>query len=807
MISPATAPGDAGSPPVGHIGQIERQILTGLNDNQRAAVTAIDGPLLIVAGPGSGKTRVITHRIAYLVRVVGIAPYRIAALTFTNKAAREMRQGLIPLLGQTAERATVTTFHTFCSRILRQDGENIGIPRDFAIYDDADQMSLMKRTLAELELDPKRYPQRAILSAISGAKSQLLSAEGFAAHAASYWDEIVVRAYERYDDLLRQSSAVDFDDLLLKTYQLFERQPDVAKKYQDRFVHFMIDEFQDTNVAQYAVAKQLARVHLNICVVGDPDQSIYAWRNADIRNILSFQDDYPAAKLIPLEENYRSTQTILNAARSLIASNTQRVEKDLWTRNDSGVPITINEGYNEDEEAQFVIKEIESLTRSRYSDSAGAARAVPPRHRLGDIAVMYRVNAQSRALEDACLRYGIPYQVVGGQKFYQRQEVKDITAYLRLIANPDDDVSLSRVINLPARGIGQRTLDHLTRAARDANISQFAALQALASGGLAQGDAATAAGVLSSPFTARALASLTSFHDLIQGIAHERESLDLQELIDAVLERSGYARWLADQPDGGDERLENIQEFRASARDFTHLDRSEALTAFLERLSLVADVDSFDQKTDAITLITLHQAKGLEFPVVFMVGMEEGLLPHSRSMDDPAQVEEERRLCYVGVTRAKERLYLMRAFRRGFRGGSEPGLPSRFLLDIPTDLLQPPAQPKPATRRKSAATAGWSDAASDTPTRRQQPLSQRSSPTRANPQPTAPVRRRKPAADAATKPTAHLTAGDKVRHATFGDGIVTECKPSGGDFQVTVAFKDGAGIKRLLLGFAPLEKI
>ena len=814
MISPQRAPGAAGSSPReytgGHIGQIERQILTGLNDNQRAAVTAIDGPLLIVAGPGSGKTRVITHRIAYLARVVGIAPYRIAAVTFTNKAAREMRQRLIPLLGQAADRVTAATFHAFCSGILRRDGENIGIPRDFAIYDDADQMALMKRTLTELELDPKRYPPRAILSAISGAKSQLLSAEGLAAHAGSYWEEIVVRAYERYDDLLRQSSAVDFDDLLLKTYQLFERQPDVAKKYQDRFVHFMIDEFQDTNVAQYAVAKQLARVHLNICVVGDPDQSIYAWRNADIRNILSFQDDYPAAKLIPLEENYRSTQTILNAAQSLIASNTQRVEKDLWTRNGSGVPITINEGYNEEEEAQFVIKEIQSLTRSRYSDANGPTRAVPPRHQLGDIAVMYRVNAQSRALEDACLRYGIPYQIVGGQKFYQRQEVKDITAYLRLIANPDDDVSLSRVINLPARGIGNRTLDHLTRAARAANISQFAAIQALANGGLSQGNAA-AANILSSPFTARALASLTAFHDLIQGIAHERDTLDLQQLIDAVLDRSGYSRWLADQPDGGDERLENIQEFRASASDFTHLDRQEALTAFLERLSLVADVDNFDQKTDAITLITLHQAKGLEFPVVFMVGMEEGLLPHSRSMDDPAQVEEERRLCYVGVTRAKERLYLMRAFRRGFRGGSEPGLPSRFLLDIPTDLLQPPAQPKPTTQRKSAATAGWSDAAPKPSTRRQQPTSPspRNAPNRANPQqPTTPIRRRKPApASAATQPVAHLTAGDKVRHATFGDGIVTECKPSGGDFQVTVAFKDGAGIKRLLLGFAPLEKI
>ena len=794
------------------------QILEGLNDNQRDAVTAIDGPLLIIAGPGSGKTRVITHRIAYLVRVVGITPYRIAAVTFTNKAAREMRQRLIPLLGQTAEQLTATTFHSFCANVLRREGEQIGLDRDFVIYDDADQMALVKRALIELELDPKRFPPRSILSGISSAKSELLGTEGLAHRSASYWDEIVVRAYERYEDLLRQCSAVDFDDLLLKTYQLFERVPDVAQKYQERYVHFMVDEFQDTNVAQYAISRQLARHHLNICVVGDPDQSIYTWRNADIRNILSFQDDYPKAKLIVLEENYRSTQTILDAARSLIASNTQRVEKDLWTRNGSGVPIVIAEGYNEEEEAQFVVREIQSLTRNQEAvvgrKNAGTT--------LGDIAVMYRVNAQSRALEEACLRYGVPYQVVGGMKFYQRQEVKDIIAYLRLIANPDDDVSLNRVINLPTRGIGQRTLDHLARTARDAGTSQFAAIEALSDETMTQGAAV-------SPFTARARTALIGFGNIINGIAAERDNLDLLDIIDAVLERSGYQRWLLDQ-ERGEERMENIQEFRASARDYLSLGRTEALTAFLESVSLVADVDSMEDRADAITLITLHQAKGLEFPVVFMVGMEEGLLPHSRSMDDPTQLEEERRLCYVGVTRARERLYLLRAFRRGFRGGTEPGTPSRFLLDIPQELLTAPAQPKrPSTgAQRSAVRRGDSNAdgrpasadsrrestrrtPSATPSapRSSGGMRMRGSGRAPNVPGQRPARRAGASASgiggAAASP--HLATGDKVMHKVFGEGIVTECKPSGGDFEVTVAFKDGAGVKRLLLGMAPLEKI
>jgi len=796
------------------------QILEGLNDNQREAVTAIDGPLLIIAGPGSGKTRVITHRIAYLVRVVGITPYRIAAVTFTNKAAREMRQRLIPLLGQAADQLTASTFHAFCANVLRREGEHVGLDRDFVIYDDSDQMALVKRALTELELDPKRFPPRSVLSGISAAKSELLGVEGLAHRSGSYWDEIVVRAYERYEDLLRQCSAVDFDDLLLKTYQLFERIPDVAQKYQERYVHFMIDEFQDTNVAQYAIARQLARHHLNICVVGDPDQSIYTWRNADIRNILSFQDDYPRAKLIALEENYRSTQTILDAARSLIASNTQRVDKDLWTRNGEGVPIVIAEGYNEEEEAQFVIREIQTLTRNQES-VVGRRKSGPS---LGDIAVMYRVNAQSRALEEACLRYGVPYQVVGGMKFYQRQEVKDIIAYLRLIANPDDDVSLARVINLPTRGIGQRTLDHLARTARDAGTSQFAIIKSLSDGSALDQDAAI------SPFTARAKTALVGFGNLIGSIAEERENLDLLDIIDAVLERSGYQRWLLDQ-ERGEERMENIQEFRASARDYLHLGRIESLTAFLESVSLVADVDSMEDRADAITLITLHQAKGLEFPVVFMVGMEEGLLPHSRSVDDPTQLEEERRLCYVGVTRARERLYLLRAFRRGFRGmsgGSEPGTPSRFLLDIPPKLLAAPAQPKrprTSSQRSAVRRADSGESARSTTTESRQEGIRRTKlptpargdsrersfgtmrPIRSNRAPNVPGQR--PVRSGGSQPAAspHLTTGDKVTHKVFGEGIVMECKPSGGDFEVTVAFKDGAGVKRLLLGLAPIEKL
>ncbi len=739
-------------------------ILEGLNPNQREAVETIEGPLLIIAGPGSGKTRVITHRIAYLVRVCGVTPYRIAAVTFTNKAAREMRERLVPLLGKGDQDLNVGTFHSFCAMILRREGDHIGLDRNFTIYDDDDQISLIKRSMGEIGVDPKSFAPRAVLSAISRAKSQLITAEGFALKRENYFDEVVHRVYERYDALLAQSSAVDFDDILLKTYQLFESVPQVSSKYQDRFVHFMIDEFQDTNVVQYAIAKQLSEGYRNICVVGDPDQSIYAWRNADIRNILSFQHDYPEAKVITLDENYRSSQTILDTAEQVISSNRQRVKKELWTQNGKGVPIVVHEGYNEEEEAQFVVKEVQNLAREASLD-------------LGDMAVMYRVNAQSRALEEACLRYGLPYQLVGSIRFYQRQEIKDLAAYLRVMANPTDDVSLARIINVPTRGIGQRTVDDLTRYARDSGCSMFAAIQALA------GDEDKRS---ESPFPTRSAQVLMNFHNLMEGLAEQSQTLDLVELIDVVLERTGYKRHLLEEDDRGEERWENLQELRSLARDYVYLGMREGLTAFLEHISLVSDIDRYENKVDAVTLITLHQAKGLEFPVVFIVGLEEGILPHVRSMDDLEELEEERRLLYVGVTRAKDRVYLVRAFRRGFRGGGEPGLPSRFLSDIPQELMVAAKAPS----RKVRTSPGWTH------------------------------RGRKPTTVAVGSESKHgttdeapaamevqLTTGDKVRHSIFGEGMVISCKPAHGDVEVTVAFDDGQGIKRLLLSLAPLEKL
>ena len=794
---------------------MNQDILSGLNERQREAVEAIDGPLLIVAGPGSGKTRLITARIAYLLSVPRVSPGRIAAVTFTNKAAREMRARVEAVASYQAPYLRMGTFHAFCARALRQDGEAIGLDRNFGIYDDPDQLDMVKRGMGELEIDTKQFSPRAILSAISGAKSQLLTAEGFRMRTASYFDEVVGRVYERYETLMARSDAVDFDDLLLKTYFLLNDRPDVAEKYQDRYVHFMIDEFQDTNVAQYAIARLIAQKHRNLCVVGDPDQSIYSWRNADIRNILSFQKDFPDAKIVALEQNYRSTQTILDAASRLISANSQRVEKELFTNNGKGLPIEMAEGYDEEEEAQFVLQQVGSLTRA----SAGK----PAQYRLGDIAVMYRVNAQSRALEESCLRYGVPYQVVGGMKFYQRQEVKDIAAYLKLLTNPHDDVSLLRVINTPTRGIGRRTLDELTRLARDSETSMFDAILS------ATPDAALGGPLVSGPFTTRAARALGDFREIILKLQADVESQDLVELIDRVMDGSGYRKYISESNDErADERLDNINEFKNAARDYLDLPTPEGLNAFMENVALVSDIDSMEDRPDSLTLITLHQAKGLEYPVVFMVGMEDGLLPHSRSLDDPATLEEERRLCYVGMTRAKERLYLVRAFRRGFRGGSGPNMPSRFLLDIPQELVSRPdvSEPKPDVRtrpetpdrRRSTRMGSFPLASPEelraarrdggfTFSRRSRPSTPvQSTPARRSGRRAAPPTPRRGARrQVAAVPT--VATGDKVRHSTFGEGIVMSCEPSGSDFEVTVAFTDGGGVKRLLLGMAKLEKI
>jgi len=714
-------------------------ILGGLNPAQREAVEAIEGPLLILAGPGSGKTRVIAHRVAYLIKVWGISPYHILAVTFTNKAAREMKERLYHLLGSSVEELTLGTFHAICARILRREGAHIGLDSRFVIYDDDDQLNVVKRSLQELDLDPKRYSPRAFLSAISAAKSRLLAPEDYV--KSTYFDEVVQRVYHRYQELLTESKALDFDDLLMKAVYLFRQRPEVLSKYQSRYYHILIDEFQDTNIAQYVLARQLAAKYRNICVVGDPDQSIYSWRFADLRNILSFESDYPDAKVVFLEQSYRSSKTILEVAEQVISANRQRKEKGLWTENDVGLPITVAETYTEQEEAQFVVNEVENLV------SQGLFRAL-------DCAVMYRTNAQSRAIEEAFIRYGIPYKLVGGVRFYERREVKDVIAYLKLIHNPYDSVSLSRVINVPPRGIGSRTLEELLRWAKERSLPIYAALQIVADEEKKDEEI---------PFNPRTARALTNFLTLLNRLMAKSEELNIVELFDRVLESSGYREYIREAVDGED-RWENILELRTVVAEYRHLAPEEGLSAFLEGVALVADVDSYDEKVDAVTLITLHAAKGLEFPVVFIVGMEEGLLPHRKSFDDPDQMEEERRLCYVGITRAKERVYLVRAFRRGYQGSGEPTLPSRFLLDIPAHLVMTPSQYSGGRRQRAM-----------------------------------PVQ--SPASKAAFK------TGDHVRHAVFGDGVVINCLSIKDDQEVTVAFKGEAGLKRLLLSLAPLGRI
>ena len=742
------------------------RILEGLNPSQREAAETIEGPVLIVAGPGSGKTRVITHRIAYLVRVCGISPYRIAAVTFTNKAAREMRLRLERLLGSRAEGLTCSTFHSLGVSILRRDGHHIGLDRSFVIYDDDDTMALLKRAMEEGQIDPKRYPLRAVSNIISGAKSNLIDPAAFAGVVSSYYDEIVLRVYERYESLLGQSRALDFDDLLSKTVKLLQDVPQALDKYQSRYLHLLIDEFQDTNVAQYALAKLLAGKYRNICVVGDPDQSIYSWRNADIRNILSFQRDYPETKLVTLSENYRSTKNIVEAAKRVIASNQSRLENDLFTGKGQGSPLVVREGHNEDEEARMVVQEVDRLVKEEGLS-------------LGDCAVMYRINAQSRAMEEACLRYGMTYRLIGGVRFYQRREVKDVVAYLRVVQNPYDEVSLNRIINVPSRGIGSRTMEEVTRWAQEMGLPLYAALQAIAAG---------EAGDVKPRIAPRAVAAIERFVSIIGYLVEQAEKAGAAQLIDLLLERIGYRSYLMED-ERGEEQWENVLELKGQAVEVEELlagEEDSSLAAFLERISLVSDVDSLDESKDALTLITLHQAKGLEFPVVFIIGLEERLLPHSRSMDDPAQMEEERRLFYVGITRAEERLYLFRAFRRRLMGMSMAGTPSRFLSDIPRELIEQPASvAKPWVwtrhRGRTEATAGAGSPLGAT--------SEAGSPLGATSEAGPPLR-----------------TGDKVRHKAFGDGIVVNCIASGDDHEATVAFK-AAGVKRLLLSVAPLEKV
>ena len=727
-------------------------ILSELNPAQREAVEAISGPVLILAGPGSGKTRVITHRVAYLIRVCGVSPRHIMAVTFTNKAAREMEARLYHLVGSSMGDLTLGTFHAICARILRRDGKVIGVDPRFVIYDDDDQLGLLKRALQDIGLDPKQYPPRAIASAIGAAKSRTQAAADYIQQSHSYFEEVVGRAYERYEQQLRESNALDFDDLLMKAVLLFRSHPEVLSRYQKRYQHVQVDEFQDTNLVQYELVRQIGGGYRNICVVGDPDQSIYSWRYADIRNILSFEKDYPEAKVVFLEQNYRSTGNILEAAAHLISTNRERKPKGLWTENEAGELTTLVETYTEQEEAQFVVNEIERLV--------GEGQA-----RLGDCAVMYRTNAQSRALEEAFVRFGTAYKLVAGTRFYERREVKDIIAYLRLIQNPDDSVGLLRIINVPGRGVGKQTLAKLSSLAGSMGVSQYEALPRL--GELKDSE--------DPPFSPQVTRALLGFVEVMEELIARSRELRVVDLLDLVVKRSGYQEYLSGQPDG-EERWDNILELRTVAQQYRDLLPPDGLTAFLEGVTLVSDVDGLDETVDAATLITLHQAKGLEFPVVFIVGMEDGILPHIRSFDDPGQMEEERRLCYVGITRAKRRVYLVHAFRRNFRGSSNVSQPSRFLDDIPRNLVSGGSRWAGEKNQVASAVYSWNRSPAFSP------LLQ----------------------DSVVLP--EVKAGSRVRHAVFGEGVVVSSRAVDGDYEAVVAF-DGAGVKKLLLSFARLEKV
>jgi len=725
---------------------IYMDILDGLNPEQREAVEAIGGPVLILAGPGSGKTRVIAHRVAYLVKVCGVRPRRVMAVTFTNKAAREMEERLRQLVSGSVADLTLGTFHAICARILRLDGRHVGVDSRFVIYDDDDQLSLLKRGIQEAGLDPKQFAPRAIASAIGAAKSRVLAPEDYIQHSGSYFEEVVGRVYEHYQQLLAQSNALDFDDLLMKVVQLFRTTPEILTRYQSRYLHILVDEFQDTNVVQYELVKQLAGKYRNLCVVGDPDQSIYSWRSADLRNILNFEKDFPEAKMVLLEQNYRSTKMILEAASHIISANQQRKQKGLWTDNEPGEPVVVVETYTEHEEAQFVVNEVEQLV-SR--DEV----------RLGDCAVMYRTNAQSRALEEAFVRYGTPYRLVAGTRFYERREVKDVIAYLRLIQNPEDSVSLLRIINVPQRGIGQQTLAKLSSRASSLGVSMYEVLKHVTKTG-EDGE---------SMFGARAARALVGFLELMEGLIAQSRGVNLVDLFDLIIKRTGYRNYVVGAVDG-EERWENVLELRGVAEQYRDLKPDEGLAAFLEGVALVSDVDGYNGSVDAVTLITLHQAKGLEFPVVFMVGMEEGILPHIKSFDDPDRVEEERRLCYVGVTRAKRKVYLVRAFRRTLMGSSMAGVPSRFLQDIPSHLITTSDFWQGERDHVPAGIYSWDY----------------------SPAPSVDM--------------LELRDGDRVRHDRFGEGVVVSCQRMKDDIEVVVAF-DEAGVKRLSLNFARLEKV
>jgi DNA helicase-2/ATP-dependent DNA helicase PcrA len=726
-------------------------LLADLNPTQREAVAAVEGPVLVVAGAGSGKTRVLTYRIAHLIRDHQVAPDSILAITFTNKAADEMKQRVAALVGGVVRSMWVSTFHSACVRILRREATRLGYRSGFTIYDEADSLRLLKMVVKDLDLDPKRFPERAMKAVISKAKNELVDYESFADQGDGFFHEQVADVYRLYQQRLLEASAMDFDDLLMITVELFAAFPDVLAAYQSRFRYVLVDEYQDTNRAQYMFVQQLTATHRNLCVVGDSDQSIYKFRGADIRNIRDFEKDYPDARVVVLEQNYRSTETILDAANAVIANNTRRTPKYLWSDRGRGVPITRYEAEDEHDEAGFVADEVEKLQTEGYN--------------LADVAVFFRTNAMSRVIEEVFVRRGVPYTVVGSVKFYDRKEVKDALAYLRAILNPDDEVSLKRIINEPRRGIGSTTVAHVDRFTQTHGITFFEGL--------------SRAGEIHQ-LGNRAQRQVLEFVALMNSLRDRAAEAGVGAAVQAVLDDTGMLATLEmERTIEAMGRVENLKELAGVAAEFERsnegamigdeefdtLDHLRRLGLFLETTALVADIDEWEEGAGAVTLMTLHTAKGLEFPVVFIVGMEDGVFPHMRSLGDPEELEEERRLAYVGVTRAQDRLYLTSAWNRMLFGGSSYNPPSRFLIEVPEQLV---------TRAGKRQRRGPADRAAFTG-----PL------TTVSPDEVGP--------------------GDRVRHAKWGLGTVREIVGEGDRAEAEVMF-DTQGKKRLLLAWAPLEK-
>jgi DNA helicase-2/ATP-dependent DNA helicase PcrA len=734
---------------------VNNPLLQGLNPKQQEAVKHTDGPLLIMAGAGSGKTRVLTHRIAYLLDEKGVSPFSVLAITFTNKAAREMKERVEKLVGPDAKNMWVSTFHSMCVRILRRDIDRIGYSKQFTIFDSADQLTVIKNILKNQNLDTKQFEPRAMLGMISQAKNELLSAKDYAKEAHDYYTKVVADVYKDYEKILRKNQALDFDDLIMQTIVLFQQVPDVLHYYQRKFQYIHVDEYQDTNHAQYMLVKLLAARFKNVCVVGDQDQSIYGWRGADIKNILSFEQDYPQAKTILLEQNYRSTKPILDAANAVIEHNKNRIKKNLWTDNREGKKIIYYEAETERYEAFYVVDKI--------SDAVRAGR-----FNYRDFAVLYRTNAQSRAIEETLVKANIPYQMVGGTKFYDRKEIKDILAYLRLISNPDDDVSFSRVVNEPKRGIGKTSLEKLQHYADLHDISLMTAIKEVDFIGLSK----------------RAANQLLQFSEMVMNWYKKQEFLSATDMVNEVLEETGYEDMFKRDPSiEAQTRLENINEFKSVTKHFEAQAEDQSLVSFLTDLALISDIDRLEDGEDAdnkVTLMTLHAAKGLEFPVVFLIGLEETVFPHSRSMLDEEEMDEERRLCYVGITRAEKELHVTHANMRTLYGRTNFNSRSRFIDEIPKELIE----------GFEGDTLELDDTPFGLPARDVSPAK----PKR------RPVKQPSPVAHA------EWNVGDKAEHKKWGVGTVVKVSGKPDERELDIAFPAPVGLKRLMAQFAPITK-